>query len=34
MDGQGLQLTWVFVQAGLDVGTSAVCFAVLWFGLD
>ncbi len=23
-----------FVQAGLDVQTSAVCIAVLWFGLD
>jgi hypothetical protein len=22
------------VQAGLDVQTSAVCIAVLWFGLD
>ena len=27
-------LTWGFVQAGLDVQTSAVCIAVLWFGLD
>lgn len=26
--------TWGFVQAGLDVQTSAVCIAVLWFGLD
>jgi hypothetical protein len=22
------------VQAGLDVQTSAVCIAILWFGLD
>jgi hypothetical protein len=29
-----LPLTWGFVQAGLDVETSAVCIAVLWFGLD
>jgi len=29
-----LQATWGFVQAGLDVQTSAVCIAVLWFGLD
>lgn len=29
-----MQLTWGFVQAGLDVQTSAVCIAVLWFGLD
>jgi hypothetical protein len=26
--------TWGFVQAGLDVETSAVCIAVLWFGMD
>lgn len=26
--------TWGFVQAGLDVKTSAVCIAELWFGLD
>ncbi len=26
--------TWGFVQAGLDPDTSAVCIAVLWFGLD
>ena len=26
-------LTWGFVQAGLDVQTSAVCIAVLWFHL-
>ena len=26
--------TWGFVQAGFDVQTSAVCIAVLWFGLD
>jgi hypothetical protein len=28
------QATCGFVQAGLDVQTSAVCIAVLWFGLD
>jgi hypothetical protein len=27
-----MQQTWGFVQAGLDVQTSAVCIAVLWFG--
>jgi len=26
--------TWGFVQAGLDVQTSAFCIAVLWFWLD
>ena len=29
-----MQVTWGFVQAGLDVQTSAVCIAVIWFGLD
>jgi hypothetical protein len=28
------QPTRGFVQAGLDVQTSAVCIAVHWFGLD
>ena len=28
------RITWGFVQAGLDVQTSAICIAVLWFGLD
>ena len=28
-----MRTTWGFVQAGLDVQTSAVCTAVLWFGL-
>jgi len=28
------QATWGFVQAGLDVQTSAFCIAVLWFGLE
>ena len=28
------QPTWGFVQAGLDVQTSAVCIAILWFWLD
>ena len=31
---KGERITWGFVQAGLDVQTSAVCIAVLWFGLD
>ena len=29
-----MRTTWGFVQAGLDIQTSAVCIAVLWFGLD
>ena len=29
-----LPTTLGFVQVGLDVQTSAVCIAVLWFGLD
>ena len=29
-----LPLTLVLLQVGLDVKTSAVCIAVLWFGLD
>jgi hypothetical protein len=29
-----LPLTWRFVQAGLDVETSAVCITALWFWLD
>ena len=33
-DKKRQQATWGFVQAGLDVQTSAVCIAVLWFGLD
>ena len=31
---EGVGSTWGFMQAGLDVQTSAVCIAVLWFGLD
>ena len=31
---KALRTTGGFVQAGLDVQTSAVCIAVLWFWLD
>gem|GEM_PF-3011646 len=30
----GVGSTLGFMQAGLDVQTSAVCIGVLWFGLD
>jgi hypothetical protein len=34
LEGSCATATWGFVQAGLDVETSAACIAVLWFGLD
>jgi hypothetical protein len=31
---KALQPTKVLLQVGQDVETSAICIAVLWFGLD